>query len=137
MLNANVDISATNMPHTAFLGLSGISQGCDDLNTSQAWRERMHVGVHPMSEEHFYINTAPGAMPGDPFNPPKQWEGDQSAYRQLMYDRWNGMWGQRLRFAIRSAATKTLVIEGPYADAAASVLNHFLGYPPKLQRSAA
>ncbi len=70
------------------------------------------------------MNTEPGGCGSNPWSPPVDWEGDEVEYKALLRKRWGDlMWGQRLRLTVSLASKSSVESCGPYAHAAAEILN--------------
>jgi hypothetical protein len=80
------------------------------------------------------IDTTPGAV--SPMAPPHGWDGDRSAYLQLMRDRYDALsWSQEMLIAakILGQPGPEPEIRGPWADVALEILERLREGPPKRQ----
>lgn len=71
--------------------------------------------------------TAPGACLDNPFCPPKNWYGDDDAYKQFLQIRWKDVkFGQRMRLSLRFARSSRLAVRGPYSHIAGEAVTKLL-----------
>ena len=84
------------------------------------------------------IDTTPGAV--SPMAPPDGWDGDRSAYFQLMRDRYDALsWSQEMLIAakILGQPGREPEIRGPWADEAHAILERLREGPGKRQAQTA
>ncbi len=76
------------------------------------------------------ISTDPGAGEGHPFSPPQDWEGDESAYRALMRERYRSLEYRTVLLAWGKAYARenaNMHFEGAWSAQAEEILAHL--YP--------